>query len=119
MQPSTTFSTNTEFHSWPLAEWMVERQVVLIAQRHPTANDRCSCVSCHEFSLGGGPDTRQCGSGRGLPSAEPKALALVLRGRDNQGMRFDLTDLRLFLHVVEAENDASGRAGRHVTRLRK
>ena len=25
MQPSTRFSTNTAFHSWPLAEWMVDR----------------------------------------------------------------------------------------------
>ncbi len=25
MQPSTTLSTNTDFHSWPLAEWMVDR----------------------------------------------------------------------------------------------
>ena len=25
MQPSTTLSTNTDFHSWPLAEWIVER----------------------------------------------------------------------------------------------
>lgn len=25
MQPSTTFSTYTDFHSCPLAEWMVER----------------------------------------------------------------------------------------------
>jgi hypothetical protein len=25
MQPSTTLSTCTECHSWPLAEWMVDR----------------------------------------------------------------------------------------------
>ena len=25
MQPSTQFRTNTEFHSWPLAEWIVDR----------------------------------------------------------------------------------------------
>jgi hypothetical protein len=25
MQPSTTFKTNTDFHSWPLAEWIVDR----------------------------------------------------------------------------------------------
>ena len=25
MQPSTTLSTKTDFHSWPLAEWIVER----------------------------------------------------------------------------------------------
>ena len=25
MQPSTTLSTNTAFHSWPLAEWIVDR----------------------------------------------------------------------------------------------
>jgi hypothetical protein len=25
MQPSTTFMTKTDFHSWPLAEWIVDR----------------------------------------------------------------------------------------------
>ncbi len=34
MHPSTAFRMNTDFHSCPFAEWMVEDEVVLVEMRH-------------------------------------------------------------------------------------